>query len=116
MQDFQKDAIYRQMLEYKREKSTLEARLSELEQSSTDHDDHLRILDAWWLQLVQEVSQLAGDQIPFQPDLEGTNHPVPSVSMMSPVLIRDQRLHFSAPSISKTSERSRIICLKRAAL
>lgn len=50
-QEYQKGAIYRQMLEYKREKNTLEARLQELEKKSTDHDDHLRIVDAWWLQV-----------------------------------------------------------------
>ncbi|KAI0480294.1 hypothetical protein GGR56DRAFT_264358 [Xylariaceae sp. FL0804] len=50
IEDYQKDAIYRQMLEYKREKTTLEARLEELAQRSTYHDDHLRVVDAWWLQ------------------------------------------------------------------
>lgn len=39
------------MLEYKREKQTLESRLQELENKSIDHDDHIRIVDAWWLQV-----------------------------------------------------------------
>jgi len=50
-QEYQKGAIFRQMLEYKREKQTLESRLQELEKKSTDHDDHIRIVDAWWLQV-----------------------------------------------------------------
>ncbi|KAJ2899889.1 hypothetical protein MKZ38_002756 [Zalerion maritima] len=72
VEEFQKDAIYRQMQEYKREKAALETRLGDLEQNAADHDDHLRMIDAWWLQLVQEVSQLAGEKIPFQPDLEAS--------------------------------------------
>lgn len=39
------------MLEYKREKNSLESRLQELEKKSSDHDDHIRIIDAWWLQV-----------------------------------------------------------------
>lgn len=39
------------MLEYKREKATLEARLDEYARRATHHDDHLRVVDAWWLQV-----------------------------------------------------------------
>jgi E3 ubiquitin-protein ligase BRE1 len=39
------------MLEYKREKSTLESRLNEFNRRATHHDDHLRIINAWWLQV-----------------------------------------------------------------
>ncbi|ROW15017.1 hypothetical protein VPNG_03316 [Cytospora leucostoma] len=51
---FQKDAIYRQMLEYKREKVQLETRLDDLRSKYEHYDDHLRIIDAWWLQLLAE--------------------------------------------------------------
>lgn len=56
---FQKDAIYRQMLEYKREKSQLEARLEELGKQYEYYDVHLRTIDAWWLQLLQEIELVA---------------------------------------------------------
>ena len=39
------------MLEYKREKSNLEARLQDVEKRAIYHDDHIRIMDAWWLQV-----------------------------------------------------------------
>jgi E3 ubiquitin-protein ligase BRE1 len=39
------------MLEYKREKNNLEARLHELESKADDHDEHIRVIDAWWLQV-----------------------------------------------------------------
>lgn len=29
----------------------LEARVEELEKKSTYHDDHLRVIDAWWSQV-----------------------------------------------------------------
>ncbi len=51
VQEYQKGAIYRQMLEYKREKINLESRVQELEKHSTDHDDHIRVVDAWVLQV-----------------------------------------------------------------
>jgi E3 ubiquitin-protein ligase BRE1 len=41
----------RQMREFKREKATVEAQLSELESRTKHHDDHLRTLDAWFDQV-----------------------------------------------------------------
>lgn len=43
------------MLEYKREKINLESRVQELEKNSTDHDDHIRIVDAWVLQVRRNI-------------------------------------------------------------
>ncbi|KAF3769877.1 hypothetical protein M406DRAFT_284353 [Cryphonectria parasitica EP155] len=62
IESYQKDAIYRQMLEYKREKTRLESRLEDLSKQYEYYDDHLRIIDAWWLQLLQEV-QLSAEGI-----------------------------------------------------
>ena len=55
VQKYQKDAIYRQMLEYKREKATLESQLRDVQKRSVDHDDHLRVIDAWWSQVNESV-------------------------------------------------------------
>ncbi|KLU87338.1 E3 ubiquitin-protein ligase bre-1 [Magnaporthiopsis poae ATCC 64411] len=63
IEDYQKDAIYRQMLEYRREKTTLESRLEEVTKRSTHHDDHLRVVDQWWLQLLEEVELAAQGSI-----------------------------------------------------
>ncbi|KAI0377831.1 ubiquitin ligase protein BRE1 [Hypomontagnella monticulosa] len=54
------------MLEYKREKATLEAQLDEVQRQSVHHDDHIRIVDNWWLQLLQEIELLLEGTIPFQ--------------------------------------------------
>ncbi|KAK3934930.1 BRE1 E3 ubiquitin ligase-domain-containing protein [Diplogelasinospora grovesii] len=64
IEEYQKGAIYRQMLEYKREKTNLEVRLQELEKNSVDHDDHIRIIDAWLLQFLQEIELLAESAVP----------------------------------------------------
>jgi len=57
LQRFQKEAIYRQMQEYKREKNTLESRLNEMIKKTKDHDDHLRSIDAWLKQVRYLLSQ-----------------------------------------------------------
>lgn len=57
---FQKDAIWRQMQEYKREKTSLETRLKEMSKAATYHDDHLRVIDSWYNQLIDEVKILLG--------------------------------------------------------
>lgn len=49
--NYTRGAIYRRMHEYKREAATYSARLEELHKRSLYHDDHLRIVDAWWRQV-----------------------------------------------------------------
>ncbi|KAK6843690.1 E3 ubiquitin-protein ligase BRE1 [Apiospora arundinis] len=75
IEEYTKDAILRQMLEYKRKCSTLETRLEDMEQRSAYHDDHLRTVDSWWIQLLQEVSVLAENKVPFQ---AGEEQPFPT--------------------------------------
>jgi E3 ubiquitin-protein ligase BRE1 len=43
------------MREYKREKAILEIQVAELEKKSGYHDDHLRIVDAWWNQVCAHI-------------------------------------------------------------
>ncbi|KAI1247631.1 hypothetical protein MGN70_011521 [Eutypa lata] len=81
IEDYQKDAIYRQMLEYKREKSTLETRLDEYARRATNHDDHLRVVDKWWLQLLQEIELLAEGRI-SQTGSDGIMPPEASLDLL----------------------------------
>lgn len=39
------------MQEYKREKSSLESRLSQMSKAATFHNDHLRVIDSWFKQV-----------------------------------------------------------------
>lgn len=39
------------MKEYKREKGVLDGQLKELQKKSLYHDDHIRIIDAWFSQV-----------------------------------------------------------------
>ena len=59
------------MLEYKRGQQTLEARLEEVIKRSEHHDDHIRIMDAWWLQLLQEIELVVEGTILSQPESKG---------------------------------------------
>lgn len=43
------------MLDYKREKTRLESRLEDLSKQYEHYDDHMRIIDAWWLQVCVTV-------------------------------------------------------------
>ncbi|KAF2142934.1 uncharacterized protein K452DRAFT_317826 [Aplosporella prunicola CBS 121167] len=68
MEEYTKDALIRQKNEYKRRKADLEERVADLEDRSKYHDDHLRIIDLWFTQLVDEVAVLANDRLPTQGD------------------------------------------------
>jgi E3 ubiquitin-protein ligase BRE1 len=46
------------MREFKREKTTVESQLNELERRSKYHDDHLRTIDAWFDQVSAEHATL----------------------------------------------------------
>ncbi|PMB69301.1 E3 ubiquitin-protein ligase BRE1 [Beauveria bassiana] len=56
---YTKGAIYRQMQEYSRRAATAESRLEEVHKRAVHHDDHLRIIDAWWQQVLDEIELLA---------------------------------------------------------
>ena len=57
----------RQMKEYKRQKRDVEEQLADLQKKARYHDDHLRILDAWWAQLLDEIRIRVGDELPTPP-------------------------------------------------
>ncbi|CAG7555551.1 unnamed protein product [Fusarium equiseti] len=60
---YTKGAIYRQMQEYSRKASTYESRLEELHKRSVHHDDHLRLIDAWWRQVLDELELLSESDV-----------------------------------------------------
>ena len=57
------------MQEYKREKNALESRLQDLQKRAQYHDDHLRIVDAWFKQLIDEVKLMVQEPKGSPPDL-----------------------------------------------
>ncbi|KAK0722525.1 BRE1 E3 ubiquitin ligase-domain-containing protein [Lasiosphaeria miniovina] len=61
------------MLEYKREKSNLEIHCLELEKNALYHDDHIRIMDAWLLQFIQEIELLADSAVSSRSPLDATS-------------------------------------------
>ena len=55
------------MKEYRRQKKDAEDQLSELHKKTKYHNDHLRICDAWFAHLLDEVRVLAADKLPTPP-------------------------------------------------
>ncbi|KAJ4140901.1 E3 ubiquitin-protein ligase bre1 [Fusarium equiseti] len=66
VETYTKGAIYRQMQEYSRKASTYESRLEELHKRSVHHDDHLRLIDAWWRQVLDELELLSESDVNSQ--------------------------------------------------
>jgi hypothetical protein len=56
------------MQEYKREKAGLESRLNQMTKAAAHHDNHLRAIDAWFRQLIDEVKTILG---PSQESIKG---------------------------------------------
>ena len=54
-QKFQKEAIVRQMQEYKRERNNLEAQLNTVTKSALHHDEHLMMIDACFSQVSETL-------------------------------------------------------------
>lgn len=55
------------MNEYKREQKYWQKEFTKLSEKLTHHDDHLRTIDAWFSQLLDEVRILAADSLPTPP-------------------------------------------------
>ena len=62
------------MQEYKREKNSTEVQLKEMRKKTRYHDDHLRAIDLWFKQLIDEVKLT----IPDSMDDTGDCSPIPS--------------------------------------
>ncbi|KAI0013617.1 ubiquitin ligase protein BRE1 [Xylariaceae sp. FL0662B] len=90
------------MLEYKREKSTLEARIDEFIKRCTHHDDHLRIIDAWWVQLLQEIELMAEGTVPYQPGSD--EQPFPTHTHFSDLEEFESHLNEKSSSIKTILE------------
>lgn len=67
LQNYQKDAIMRQMKEYKRQKKDLEEQVHGYERKCQYHDEHIRTIDAWFAQLLDEVRVQASQLLPTPP-------------------------------------------------
>ncbi|KAK5047991.1 hypothetical protein LTR84_006181 [Exophiala bonariae] len=80
LERFQKDAIYRQMQEYRREKNTLETQLKEMRKKTRYHDDHLRIIDSWFQQVVDEIKLVSKGN---DEDVDMESAPLPSSLLFS---------------------------------
>jgi E3 ubiquitin-protein ligase BRE1 len=78
LQNFQKDAIIRQKNEYKRQAERYEAECSDLRNRCKYHDEHLRLIDAWFAQLLDEVRALAAKLLPSPPP-SATSHGTPTL-------------------------------------
>ena len=57
----------RQMKAYKREKKDLEEQVNDMQRKSQFHDNHLRTIDAWFGQLLDEVRVMASQLLPTPP-------------------------------------------------
>jgi len=55
------------MKQYKREKKDFEDKCNELVKKCKYHDDHLRSIDAWFAQMLDEVRVLAGEALHTPP-------------------------------------------------
>ncbi len=49
------------MQEYRREKQTLEEQVKQAQRKALYHDDHLRVIDAWFREMIDEVKVMAGE-------------------------------------------------------
>ena len=54
--EFRREAIYRTLVAERRETQRLKERLKQHESQSLFHDDHIRIIDIWLKQLLEELA------------------------------------------------------------
>jgi E3 ubiquitin-protein ligase BRE1 len=62
--EFRREAIYRTLVAERRETSRLKERIRQHETQSEFHDDHVRIIDVWLKQLLEELSVSYGQHNP----------------------------------------------------
>ena len=76
----------RQMKEYKRQSRDFENQYNDLVKKCKYHDDHLRTIDAWFAQLLDEVRVLASEALPTPPPSASSTN-----GMTTPDLVTRQK-------------------------
>lgn len=71
LQNYQKDAILRQMKEYKRRAKDVEEQFKELQEKTKYHEDNLRSVNAFFDQTIDEVRVLI-HELPPAPGASAT--------------------------------------------
>jgi len=66
--DFRREAIYRTLVAERRETQRLKERLKTCEAHFASHDDHIRLIDIWLKQLLEELAVTYGQ---YDPSREG---------------------------------------------
>jgi E3 ubiquitin-protein ligase BRE1 len=67
--DFRREAIYRTLVAERRETSRLKERLKQSDSQSVFHGDHIRLIDLWLKQLLEELAVSYGQ---YDPSTNGT--------------------------------------------
>ena len=68
--EFRREAIYRTLVAERRETSRLKERLQQRDDHALFHDDHIRIIDLWLKQLLEELAVSCGQ---YDPSTNGTH-------------------------------------------
>lgn len=55
------------MKEWKRKNRDLEAEYNDLLKRTKNHDERVRVIDAWWAQLLDTIRTIAGETLPPPP-------------------------------------------------
>lgn len=71
------------MQEYSRKAATAESRLEELHKRAVYHDDHIRVVDAWWRQVIEEIELLVDASVPADASNSGKNTTAPLQTLIS---------------------------------
>jgi len=71
------------MKEYKRQRKDFEDQYTTLAKKSQYHDDHLRTIDAWFAQLLDEVRVLAAQSLPTPPPSATSTTGMPTSTLVT---------------------------------
>jgi E3 ubiquitin-protein ligase BRE1 len=80
--DYRKEAIYRNLVAERREAERLKERLKLQENHSLFHDDHIRSIDVWFKQLLEELAVSHGQ---YDAAKEGKRFPHVSITFANVV-------------------------------
>ncbi|KAG5519768.1 hypothetical protein PMAC_000041 [Pneumocystis sp. 'macacae'] len=94
IEDFQKEAIWRRMQEYKREAIQTKEQLGQLEKIAKYHDDHLRAINACFNEFLNEIYIYSGAKPELEPWMS-------NVMDISTLLFEDEATFYSHLSDKK---------------
>ncbi|BFZ53879.1 E3 ubiquitin-protein ligase bre1 [Savitreella phatthalungensis] len=89
VENFQREALWRSLQEYKRRSLNHQEQLEKLQQRTKWHNEHIRLVDVWWKSLLTRLAELTGVSLDEREQTESLSKYLQAATASAPALKKE---------------------------